>query len=141
MTAWSKGEERLTNDPTWGKLSPEQKRSIREECGLLMVSKPAVDTPHAIADALSQRGLAERGDIGQSRIERLKPGAKLIREWRGEIHQVVVLDNGFEWRGRHWRSLSMIAREITQSHWSGPRFFGLKGKKTAAFDLAGPGHE
>ncbi|MBT7285297.1 MAG: DUF2924 domain-containing protein [Rhodospirillaceae bacterium] len=57
------------------------------------------------------------------------------------MHQVVVLDNGFEWRGRHWRSLSMIAREITQSHWSGPRFFGLKGKKTAAFDLAGPGHE
>jgi hypothetical protein len=59
VTAWSKGEERLTNDPTWGKLSPEQKRSIREECGLLMVSKPAVDTPHAIADALSQRGLSE----------------------------------------------------------------------------------
>jgi hypothetical protein len=37
-----------------------------------------------------------------------------------------VLDDGFRWRGQHWRSLSVIAREITGTHWSGPRFFGLK---------------
>lgn len=86
-------------------------------------------------------GMAERGDIGQGRIERLKPGAKLIREWRGEVHQVVVLDDGFEWRGRKWRSLSIIAREITQTHWSGPRFFGLKGKNAAVIGLVEPGHE
>jgi hypothetical protein len=86
-------------------------------------------------------GMAERGDIALNRIERLKTGARLIREWRGEIHQVVVLDDGFEWRGRQWRSLSMIAREITQSHWSGPRFFGLKGKNAAVIDLVEPGHE
>ena len=57
--AWSKGEERLGYDPTWAKLSPEQKRGIREECRLLPVTKPAVDTPQAIAAALAQRGLSE----------------------------------------------------------------------------------
>lgn len=57
--AWKKGEERLANDPTWGKLTPEQKHGIRQDSGLLMVAKHAVDTPQSIADALSQRGLSE----------------------------------------------------------------------------------
>ncbi|WP_170364516.1 BREX system P-loop protein BrxC [Ruegeria arenilitoris] len=57
--AWKRGEERLANDPTWNKLSPEQKRAIREENGLLQATKPAVDTPQAISEALSARGLSE----------------------------------------------------------------------------------
>jgi hypothetical protein len=57
--AWTKGEERLANDATWGKLTPEQKHGIRHDSGLLMVAKTAVDTPQTIADALSQRGLSE----------------------------------------------------------------------------------
>ena len=57
--AWQKGEQRLVQDPTWNKLSPEQKHAIRLECGLLTVTKSAVDTPQTIADALSQRGLSE----------------------------------------------------------------------------------
>ena len=68
------------------------------------------------------------GDVTRDRIARLKPGAKLVREWRGEAHTVIVVEDGFEWKGRHWRSLSAIAREITSVHWSGPRFFGLNGK-------------
>ncbi len=59
---------------------------------------------------------------------RLKPGAKLIREWHGKTHHVLVLDEGFEWNHRSWRSLSVIAREITGTPWSGPRFFGLQHK-------------
>jgi hypothetical protein len=39
---------------------------------------------------------------------------------------VIVLEAGFEWRGRQWRSLTAIAREITGARWSGPRFFGLR---------------
>lgn len=70
--------------------------------------------------------LERGGDITRSRTAPLKPGAKLIREWRGETHTVIVIEDGFEWKGRHWRSLSVIAREITGGHWSGPRFFGLK---------------
>lgn len=57
--AWTKGQERLASDPTWNKLSPEQKHSICQENGLLMVTKPAVDTPQAIADTLTQRGFSE----------------------------------------------------------------------------------
>ncbi len=68
------------------------------------------------------------GDITQIRVARLKPGAKLVREWHGKVHTVIVVEDGFEWMGRHWRSLSVIAREITGVHWSGPRFFGLNGK-------------
>jgi hypothetical protein len=73
--------------------------------------------------------LERDGDVTRNRVARLKPGAKLVREWRGETHTVIVLDNGFEWQGRHWRSLSAIAREISGGHWSGPRFFGLAGKR------------
>ena len=69
--------------------------------------------------------LERDGDVTRNRVARLKPGARLIREWGGETHAVIVLDDGFEWRGQRWRSLSVIAREITGAHWSGPRFFGL----------------
>lgn len=57
--AWRRGEARLDNDPTWAKLSPEQKHDIRRDSGLLSVEKPAVDTAQAIADALTRRGLSE----------------------------------------------------------------------------------
>ncbi len=70
--------------------------------------------------------LERDGDVTRNRVARLKPGAKLVREWRGETHTVIVREDGFEWQGRPWRSLSVIAREITGGHWSGPRFFGLK---------------
>jgi Protein of unknown function (DUF2924) len=56
----------------------------------------------------------------------LKPGTRLVRSWGGEIHSVLVLDDGFEYRGARFRSLSQIARTITRARWSGPRFFGLK---------------
>ncbi len=59
---------------------------------------------------------------------RLKPGTVLVRGWRGRTHTLVVRDGGFEYRGRLHRSLSLIAREITGAHWSGPRFFRLAGK-------------
>jgi len=69
--------------------------------------------------------LERNGDVTRSRVTRLKPGAKLIREWHGKTHTVIVCEEGFEWRGKPWRSLSVIARTITGMHWSGPRFFGL----------------
>jgi hypothetical protein len=55
-----------------------------------------------------------------------KPGTRLIREWKGEIHEVEVLEKGFSWRGNRYGNLSRIAREITGTRWSGPLFFGLK---------------
>ncbi len=57
---------------------------------------------------------------------KLKPGTRLVREWNGTMYTVLVTPDGFEFAGKCWRSLSMIARHITGAQWSGPRFFGLK---------------
>ncbi len=59
-------------------------------------------------------------------VAHMKPGVRLLREWNGETHEVTVLELGFEYRSTRYRSLSMIARVITGTRWSGPRFFGLK---------------
>lgn len=59
----------------------------------------------------------------------VSPGTRLIREWNGRTYEVAVVEGGFLWQGRTWRSLSKIAREITGTAWSGPRFFGLTGKR------------
>ncbi len=56
----------------------------------------------------------------------LKPGTRLVREWRGVTHTVLVHADGVEWNGRRYRSLTIVAREITGARWSGPRFFGLR---------------
>ena len=69
--------------------------------------------------------LERDGDVKRNRVVQLKPGAKLVREWHGKTHTVLVLDDGFEWRGKRWRSLTTIAKAISGAHWSGPRFFGL----------------
>jgi hypothetical protein len=56
----------------------------------------------------------------------LKPGTILAREHEGELHRVMVLDEGFAWNGATYRSLSEVARAITGTNWNGPRFFGLR---------------
>ncbi|WP_211115707.1 DUF2924 domain-containing protein [Azospirillum argentinense] len=56
----------------------------------------------------------------------LSPGTVLSREWRGVHHQVRVLEDGFEHQGERFTSLSPIARRITGTAWSGPKFFGLR---------------
>jgi len=54
-----------------------------------------------------------------------KPGTRLIREWHGKSHEVTIEPTHFVWQQRQYKSLSEIAREITGTRWSGPRFFGL----------------
>ena len=56
----------------------------------------------------------------------LSPGVQLVREWNGRTWQVEVLEEGFACKGKTYRSLSAIARMITGTRWSGPRFFGLR---------------
>lgn len=56
----------------------------------------------------------------------LRPGARLLREWRGQTHEVRVVHQGFEYAGSTYKSLSAIARAITGTPWSGPAFFGTK---------------
>jgi hypothetical protein len=56
-------------------------------------------------------------------------GTKLIREWDGIAHTVTVLNGGFDWQGRRYKSLSAVARAITGTRWNGYRFFGLRASK------------
>jgi hypothetical protein len=65
----------------------------------------------------------------ERRMRKLSPGTVLTREWSGRHHRVTVLDRGFVWEGRTYRSLSEIAKAITGTKWNGPRFFGLRDKK------------
>ena len=62
----------------------------------------------------------------------LKTGASLVRQWRGHTHTVLVGEEGFEYEGQRYRSLSVIAERITGAHWSGPRFFGVNQRARAS---------
>jgi hypothetical protein len=62
----------------------------------------------------------------------VKTGATLVRQWRGHTHTVLAREDGFEYEGQCYRSLTVIAEQITGAHWSGPRFFGLT-KRARAF--------
>ena len=63
---------------------------------------------------------------------KLTPGTRLVRDWRGQGHTVIVLEDGFEYDGKHWKSLTAIAKAITGNQWNGPLFFGLAERKKKA---------
>jgi hypothetical protein len=74
-----------------------------------------------------RKALAEgKSPVAQPRASTLQAGTVLVREWRGTIRRVLVLDNGFEHEGKRYGSLSEVARAISGTRWSGPRFFGLE---------------
>ena len=75
-------------------------------------------------DALTKE-LERKGTIVVTPDASLRPGTRLVREWRGKTHTVAVTENGFEYAGKSFSSLTKIAHAITGAHWSGPRFFGL----------------
>ena len=124
----------------WRKLyrSIPPKR-IRRDLMALAIGWKRQEKAHGGSGAATKRRLAtlaqtleDNGELVRTRAVRLKPGARLLREWRGETHTVIVVEDGFEWRGERHRSLSAIARAITGTRWSGPRFFGLKRKAAVA---------
>jgi hypothetical protein len=75
--------------------------------------------------------LQTKGSIVSDPGPRARPGARLVRDWRGRTHTVVVTEDGFEYAGKTYSSLSKIAQAITGAHWSGPRFFGLNRSEAA----------
>ena len=106
---------------------------IRRDLLILAIAWKLQEKVHGGLTAAQKRKLADiaaelkkGGELSAGPVIRMKPGSRLVREWRGKTHDVLVLEDGFEWNGERRRSLSAIAREITGTHWSGPRFFGLK---------------
>ena len=73
------------------------------------------------------------------RAPTVKPGTWLSRTWHGEVHQVVVLEGSFEYRGTRYRSLTSIAKVVTGAAWSGPRFFGLHSQRLGNLELGANG--
>ena len=71
---------------------------------------------------------AGKGAVPKPLPRKFTPGTRLVRDWHGVGHTVIVLESGFEYDGKHWKSLTAIAKVITGAHWNGPRFFGLTGR-------------
>jgi hypothetical protein len=82
--------------------------------------------------AFDRRHPETKGGVG------LKPGALLVREWRGKLERVMVLEEGFAWNGQTFASLSQIAKAMTGTNWNGHRFFGLRQGKLAKPEAASP---
>jgi Protein of unknown function (DUF2924) len=78
----------------------------------------------ALADALDPKAARKRVVNGPV------VGTRLVREFQGREYTVAVLADGFEWEGRRYKSLSAIARAITNVRWNGPLFFGLRSGKS-----------
>jgi hypothetical protein len=67
---------------------------------------------------------------GKTTPRKFRTGTRIVREWKSKVHEVLITEEGFEYEGEIFRSLSPIACRITGTHWSGPAFFGTKGKKS-----------
>ena len=91
-------------EKAFGGLKPSTRRLLEQVARNAPVGSPAIESPRA----------------------RHKAGTVLIREWHATTYRVTILDDGFLFGDKRYRSLSEIARTITGSRWSGPLFFGLK---------------
>jgi hypothetical protein len=90
------------------------------------------DLPNHIKLELERAAISlRRGEeLVSSRRPSLKSGTRLVRQWQGRVHHVLVLDDGYEYDDRRFNSLTQVATAITGTHWSGPTFFGLKKRKS-----------
>ncbi len=99
----------------------------KEQGGLSAQSKKQLDK---LADNLAKNNEITEKEIKSSCKQRsileIKSGTKLIKEYKGEKHEVIALEKGFEYRGKQYRSLSAIANLITATQWNGKVFFGVK---------------
>lgn len=136
-------QELLVRSATWhlqakrlGGLSAETRRLLRSAIDRVESELAARDRrAMARADQQGKALAADTADVNQidpfavspaprSR-RRLAPGARLMREWNGKTYVVDVIEEGFVFQAKVHKSLTAIAHQITGTHWSGPRFFGL----------------
>jgi hypothetical protein len=108
-------------------LSPEL---LRLGIGYMLQEQKSGGISRSTRSLLRQLEARARGDTETKPMPRkLTPGTRLVRDWRGVGHTVTVLDDGFEYDGKHWKSLTAIAKVITGNQWNGPLFFGLAERK------------
>ena len=78
-----------------------------------------------LSDAIKDRMLSQKRSASRN-TGLLKPGNRIIREWHGERYEVIIRQNGVEFNGQLYRSLTAVAKKITGTHWNGKIFFGVK---------------
>lgn len=117
--------ERLFRQP----VPPHSPHFLRRQIAWRLQAKIEGDLSPSIIRQLSRLASAASEPVTPRAADSLFIGSRLIREWNGRQIEVVVVDNGYDYDGRHFRSLSQIARHITGAHWSGPRFFGISAKQ------------
>lgn len=117
----------------WKKLiNTDPPRGMRKELMLQFVAYRMQEQEFgALSDRIYPRlkALAKAIEVnssGPSQRPAIKPGTRLIRQWKDQVHIVNVEEGNYEYRGARYESLSEIARLITGTRWSGPLFFGLK---------------
>ena len=78
-----------------------------------------------LTELIEEEDRRVKGKLPVRKSDRPIVGTRLIREWQGVEHTATVLDDGFEYQGRRYKSLSAIARAITGTRWNGPAILGL----------------
>lgn len=118
-----------------GGLKPATKRLLRrvaeqaDHRELAVTEGARVDKQQGTEDKAGNKDIRRGTGVSPARI---KPGTRLLRTWRGMMHEILVLETGVTYRGQPYRSLSEVARLITGQRWSGPRFFGLQDRPAHA---------
>jgi hypothetical protein len=125
----------------WRRLYRGQPPRLSRDLLIRSIAYRMQELVHGGLSQATQRTLASMtkeleadGNVAIAPDLRVRSGARLLREWRGRTHTVIITDDGFEYAGKVYASLTSIAHEITGAHWSGPRFFGLNRKQ----DPGGP---
>ncbi len=103
---------------------PKGMSSVRMQKEVDYAERLIADPELARIDKEVNKHLRRLAKQPKSNRQTTQPGTRLLREWGGELHEVTVIDNGFEYRGNSYTSLTAIATHITGTRWSGPRFFG-----------------
>ena len=118
----------------WRKPAPEIGPDLlRRGIAWKLQSRVYGELPSHIRRELER--VAERLRRGEGPLSengrKLRPGTRLVRQWGGKVHHVLVREAGFEYDDRAFSSLTQIATAITGTHQSGRQFFGLKQRQTS----------
>jgi hypothetical protein len=103
----------------------------QEHGGLSQAAKYKADELIKKHDPVNNKSAKSRnGDAKKAnRDPRLPiPGTTIAKTYKGKKLEVKALEKGFEYKGKVYRSLSMIAKDITGNIWNGFLFFGLNKK-------------
>lgn len=109
----------------FGPLKASSRRALRKKHDEFIKGSEMVDA----LGGEDCSGVAGGSNSNTPQPALLAPGIQLVREWNGRPYKVEVSKDGFLFNGKEYRSLTAIAKKITGTNWSGPRFFGLNAKR------------